>query len=56
MPDKLRLRQIIDEDERESGEDAYSETTLDPAGLDAMADNLRGLTEEEAERAISQAS
>ena len=29
--------------------------TLDPTGLDAMANNLRGLTEEEAERATSQA-
>ena len=29
---------------------------LDPAGIDVMADNLRGLTEEEAERAISQAA
>jgi SpoVK/Ycf46/Vps4 family AAA+-type ATPase len=29
--------------------------TLDPAGLDAVADNLRGLTEEEADRAISHA-
>ena len=29
--------------------------TLDAAGLDAMANNLRGLTEEEAERAASQA-
>ena len=28
---------------------------LDAAGLDAIAENLRGLTEEEAERAISQA-
>jgi len=28
---------------------------LDPAGLDAVAENLRGLTEEESERAISQA-
>jgi hypothetical protein len=28
---------------------------LDAAGVDAMAANLRGLTEEEAERAISQA-
>jgi len=28
---------------------------LDPNGLDALAENLRGLTEEEAERALSQA-
>ena len=28
---------------------------LESAGIDSMADNLRGLTEEEAERAISQA-
>ena len=27
---------------------------LDAVGLDAMAGNLRGLTEEEAERAVSQ--
>ena len=55
LPDKQRLRQIIDEMTIRVGKTRTLKRTLDPAGLDAMANNLRGLTEEEAERAASQA-
>ncbi|MGA9801084.1 MAG: AAA family ATPase [Terriglobales bacterium] len=55
LPDKLRLRQIIDEMSVRVGKTRTLKRTLDTAGLDAMANNLRGLTEEEAERAASQA-
>jgi SpoVK/Ycf46/Vps4 family AAA+-type ATPase len=55
LPDKLRLRQIIDEMTVRIGKTRTLKCTLDSAGLDAMANNLRGLTEEEAERAASQA-
>jgi SpoVK/Ycf46/Vps4 family AAA+-type ATPase len=55
LPDKLRLRQIIDEMSVRVGKTRTLKRTLDSAGLDAMANNLRGLTEEEAERASSQA-
>jgi SpoVK/Ycf46/Vps4 family AAA+-type ATPase len=55
LPDKLRLRQIIDEMSVRVGKTRTLKCSLDSAGLDAMANNLRGLTEEEAERAASQA-
>jgi ATP-dependent 26S proteasome regulatory subunit len=55
LPDKLRLRQIIDEMTVRVGKTRTLKRTLDSTGLDAMANNLRGLTEEEAERAASQA-
>jgi len=55
LPDKQRLRQIIDETCMRVGKTRTLKRTLDQAGLDAMANNLRGLTEEEAERATSQA-
>jgi SpoVK/Ycf46/Vps4 family AAA+-type ATPase len=55
LPDKQRLRQIIDETSVRVGKTRTLKRTLDPAGLDAMANNLRGLTEEEADRAVSQA-
>jgi len=55
LPDKRRLRQIIDEITVRVGKTRTLKRTLDAAGLDAMANNLRGLTEEEAERATSQA-
>jgi len=55
LPDKQRLRQIIDEMIERIGRTRTLRRTLDTAGLDVMADNLRGLTEEEAERATSQA-
>src|ERR1700681_3754022 len=55
LPDKQRLRQIIDEMSVRVGKTRTLKRTLDAPGLDAMANNLRGLTEEEAERAASQA-
>ncbi len=55
LPDKQRLRQIIDEMSVRVGKTRTLKRTLDPTGLDAMANNLLGLTEEEAERATSQA-
>src|ERR1700746_1935642 len=55
LPDRQRLRQIIDEVLVRISRTHTLQRRLDAAGLDAMAENLRGLTEEEAERAISQA-
>jgi ATP-dependent 26S proteasome regulatory subunit len=55
LPDKQRLRQIIDEMIVRVGKKRTLKRALDAAGLDAVANNLRGLTEEEAERAVSQA-
>jgi hypothetical protein len=55
LPDRERLRQIIDETLVRVGKTHTLQRKLDAAGLDAMAENLRGLTEEEAERAVSQA-
>ena len=55
IPDRQRLRQIIDEVLFRVSKTRTLQRRLDPSGLDVMADNLRGLTEEEAERAISQA-
>jgi AAA+ superfamily predicted ATPase len=55
LPDRQRLRQIVDEMVVRLGKTHTLRRTLDPAGMDAIADNLRGLTEEEAERAVSQA-
>jgi SpoVK/Ycf46/Vps4 family AAA+-type ATPase len=55
LPDKQRLRQIIDEMIVRVGKTRTLKRALDAAGLDAAANNLRGLTEEEAERAVSQA-
>src|ERR1700732_918049 len=55
LPNQQRLRQIIDEMSVRVGKTRTLKRTLDAAGIDAMANNLRGLTEEEAERAASQA-
>jgi ATP-dependent 26S proteasome regulatory subunit len=55
LPDRQRLRQIIDEVVVRISKTHTLQRRLEPSGLDAMAENLRGLTEEEAERAISQA-
>jgi SpoVK/Ycf46/Vps4 family AAA+-type ATPase len=55
LPDRLRLRQIIDEVVARISRDHTLQKTLDAAGFDALVESLRGLTEEEAERAISQA-
>ncbi len=55
LPDKARLRQILDEVWSRVGSSRTLRKTIDPAGVDAVVSNLRGLTEEEADRAISQA-
>jgi SpoVK/Ycf46/Vps4 family AAA+-type ATPase len=53
LPEPVRLRQIIDETIVTVGKTRTLRRTLDSAGLDAVANALRGLTEEEAERATS---
>jgi len=55
LPDKARLKQIIQEEFKRLGEKRKLANKLDAAGLDAMAANLCGLTEEEATRATAQA-
>jgi SpoVK/Ycf46/Vps4 family AAA+-type ATPase len=55
LPDRQRLRQIIDETVVRISKTHTLQRKLDAAGLDTVTENLRGLTEEEAERAISQA-
>ena len=54
LPDRQRLRQIIDETLTRLSKTHTFQRKLDGMGLDAMANNLRGLSEEGAERAISQ--
>jgi hypothetical protein len=55
LPDRQRLRQIVDEVLVRVSRAHTLQRRLDTNGMDAIAENLRGLTEEEAERAISQA-
>jgi ATP-dependent 26S proteasome regulatory subunit len=55
LPDWQRLRQIIQETFTRLSKTHTLRLKLDAPGVDAMANNLRGLTEEEAERAVSQA-
>ncbi|HEY1461903.1 MAG TPA: AAA family ATPase [Terriglobales bacterium] len=55
LPDQQRLQQIIDETTVRLGKSRTLKRTLDGAGMNALIDSLRGLTEEEAERALSQA-
>src|SRR5436309_386098 len=54
LPDPQRLRQIVEETFKRLSKAHTLQLKLDGSGVDAMAANLRGLTEEEAERAISQ--
>jgi hypothetical protein len=54
LPDFERLREIIRETYTRMSGSHTLKLQLDAQGVDAMAANLRGLTEEEAERAISQ--
>jgi ATP-dependent 26S proteasome regulatory subunit len=54
LPDKDRLREIIRETYTRLAGTHTLKLQLDATGVDAMAANLRGLTEEAAERAISQ--
>src|SRR5271156_2095768 len=55
LPDRQRLRQVLDETRGRISKMRSLQRKLDSKGIDAMADNLRGLTEEEAERSVSQA-
>src|SRR5581483_6583447 len=55
LPNKARLREILDDVWKRVSSSRNLRRTLDPAGVDAVINNLRGLTEEEADRAISQA-
>ena len=54
LPDRERLREIIRETYTRMAGTHTLKLQLDSNGVDAMAGNLRGLTEEAAERAISQ--
>ena len=55
LPDLDRLHEIIKETYTRLSKTYTLKLQLDSAGADAMAANLRGLTEEEADRAVSQA-
>jgi SpoVK/Ycf46/Vps4 family AAA+-type ATPase len=55
LPDRDRLHDIVHEVFARLSKNYSLKLQLDAAGLDAMCANLRGVTEEEAERAISQA-
>src|SRR5271166_3284919 len=55
LPDRRRLRQIIDEVVVRISKAHTLQRKLDPKGFDAVVESLRGLTEEAAERALSQA-
>jgi SpoVK/Ycf46/Vps4 family AAA+-type ATPase len=54
LPVPARLREIIEETFKRLSKTHTLALKADAAAVDAMANNLRGLTEEEAERAISQ--
>jgi hypothetical protein len=54
LPDVERLRDLIRETYTRMAGTLTLKLQLDAPGVEAMAANLRGLTEEEAERAISQ--
>jgi SpoVK/Ycf46/Vps4 family AAA+-type ATPase len=55
LPDRDRLREIIHDTFTRLSKTYTLKLQLDAAGVDAMSANLRGLSEEEADRAISQA-
>ena len=55
LPDVQRLGQIIEETFKRLSKNYTLQLKADSAVVDVIAANLRGLTEEEAERAISQA-
>jgi SpoVK/Ycf46/Vps4 family AAA+-type ATPase len=55
LPDRQRLRQIIDEVVVRISRDHTLQRKLDAEGYDTVVESLRGLTEEEAERSLSQA-
>jgi ATPase family protein associated with various cellular activities (AAA) len=55
LPDRRRLRQIIDEVFNQVSKTRTLQRRADVNVLNAIAENLRGLTEDEAERAVTQA-
>ena len=55
LPDQTRLRQIVEQAFKRLSKTYTLQIKLDPTGIDAIAKNLRGLTEEESDRAITQA-
>lgn len=55
LPDRQRLRQVIDEVFSQVSKTRTVQRRVDVNVLNAIADNLRGLTEDEAERALTQA-
>ncbi|HET9306994.1 MAG TPA: AAA family ATPase [Candidatus Sulfotelmatobacter sp.] len=55
LPDRDRLHEIVHDTFSRLSKTYSLKLQLDAAGVDAMSANLRGLTEEEAERAVSQA-
>lgn len=55
LPDKQRLREMVEQTFKRLSKAYTLQLKLDAAGVDAIANNLRGLTEEEADRAITQA-
>jgi ATP-dependent 26S proteasome regulatory subunit len=55
LPDRDRLQEIVHDTFARLSKTYTLKLQLDAAGVDAVATNLRGLTEEEAERATSQA-
>lgn len=55
LPDRERMHEIVYETYTRLSKTHTIKLGLDAAGVDAVSANLRGLTEEEAERAISQA-
>ncbi len=55
LPDRERLRDIVHDTYTRLAKTYTLKLQLDAGGVDAIAANLRGLTEEEADRAISQA-
>jgi SpoVK/Ycf46/Vps4 family AAA+-type ATPase len=55
LPDRDRLQEIIHETFTRLSKTYTLKLQLDAAGVEAMSANLRGLSEEEAERAVSQA-
>lgn len=55
LPDASRLRQVVEETFTRLAKTHTLKRSLDAASMNVLAQNLRGLTEDEAERAISQA-
>ncbi len=55
LPNKERLRQMVEQIFKRLSTTHTLQLKLDAAGVDAIANNLRGLTEEEGDRAITQA-